>query len=104
MLPFPSYSQPVNCSVPGSPIIPDGNVASEDQLISAKKAMRHYQEQLASYRQCLHAQTKDIDTATTYADKQNKRQLDLYNDSIKYETQIVENYNRSVRAYKSRGQ
>ena len=90
------------CGLPTTPIVPDGNVASEDELISAQKAMKGYQALLAEYRECLVAGEKKLDPdAEDTADriKDNKAKYDA---SIDAEESIAEKFNTTVRAYKAR--
>jgi len=47
-----SYAN-AECTTPSAPIIPDGNVASQDELVAAQKAMKAYQGELIEHRECL---------------------------------------------------
>jgi len=90
------------CSIPAGPIIPDGNVASEDELVAASKGIKAYQESLVDYRKCLDTKQEALDpeTETTVADTLAIKAA--YDASIDAETAVAEEFNGAVRAFKSR--
>ena len=49
------------CDMPAGPIIPDGNVASEDELVAAQKAMKMFQTSLVDFRNCLYDMEQTVD-------------------------------------------
>ncbi|MBX2848115.1 MAG: hypothetical protein KTR16_07345 [Acidiferrobacterales bacterium] len=90
------------CDVPASPIIPDGNVASLDELVSAQKAMKMYQTSLGTYRDCLKEMEAGIDTEAEDAADKSKVLLTEYNASVDSEAAVAEEFNTAVRAFKTR--
>ena len=97
-----SHNALADCNLPAGPIIPDGNVASEDELISAQKAMKLYQESLLDYRECLDAQVADLDPEAETTEAKKLEVLALFNASIESEERVANEFNQSVRAYKAR--
>ena len=90
------------CDVPASPIIPDGNVASLDELVSAQKAMKSYQTNLGGYRDCLKALEEGLDVEAEGSEEQTKMILTEYNASVDSEAAVAEEFNAAVRAFKTR--
>ncbi len=50
------------CQAPASPIIPDGNVASLDELKAAQGAFKTMQESFFDYRDCIDAKISELDS------------------------------------------
>lgn len=92
------------CVLPGAPIIPDGNVASEDELISAQKAMKGFQKSLLTFRECIQTQEKAIDQESEDAEKQGRALLDQFNGSVDAEENLASEFNTAVKAFKARQQ
>ena len=90
------------CDMPASPIIPDGNVASLDELVSAQKAMKMYQSSLGGYRECLTGMEQAIDPESEGAQEKSKVILDEYNASVDSEAAVAEEFNAAVRVFKTR--
>ena len=108
---FNSQAFAQECASPTAPIIPDGNVASEDELVGAQTALKTFQGDLIEYRKCL-AQKQQAMEATTGEDADGAQSaavlaeeealLKLYNDSVTAEENAADEFNKSVRAYKAR--
>jgi len=84
------------------PIIPDGNIATKDELVDAKERIALYQDQLADYRECLYKAEKALDTE---ADDYEERKLaiqKLSDDSIEVEQKVADKFNQAIRIYKDR--
>ena len=90
------------CDETSSPIIPDGNVASMDELVSAQKAIKMYQTSLTEYRDCLKAMEEAIDPEAETAQEQSAAILADYNGSVDNEAAIAEEFNVAVRDFKAR--
>ncbi len=85
-----------------TPIIPDGNIASKDELVSAKARIKAYQDNLLDFRECLLTAEKALDAESAgYADA--IKQLGIRSDaSIDLETRVAEEFNEAIKIYKSR--
>ena len=92
------------CDMPAAPIIPDGNVASEDELVAAQKAMKMFQTSLGGYRECLDGKQAAIDMEAEDGEAKAELILADYNASVDAEAKIAEEFNVAVRAFKSRQQ
>jgi len=90
------------CDEPSSPIIPDGNVASLDELVSAQKAIKMFQTSLNDYRDCLKGMEESIDPEAADAQEQSATILASYNGSVDNEALIAEEFNVAVREFKAR--
>ena len=91
-----------DCVMANGPIIPDGNVASEDELVAASGAMKEYQVSLGEFRTCIEGLEKALDpeaeeTALELAELRAK-----HDASVDAETAIAEEFNNAVRAFKAR--
>lgn len=92
-----------SCVLPSStPIIPDGNIASEDELFSAQKAVKAFQETLLDYRECLLKQEEALDPENTEQATKIQQLRSLSDNSIQLETRVANEFNIAVRAFKER--
>jgi hypothetical protein len=90
------------CNLPNSPIIPDGNVASQDELVAAQKAMKAYQGELVGYRQCLDGKLQALDPEAESSAEQTAALNARYDRSVDAEAKVAEEFNAAVRAFKAR--
>lgn len=90
------------CVAPATPIIPDGNVASEDELVSASKAMKAFQTKLVDHRNCLAEEEGTLDTEAENFMELKKAVGAKYNESVDAEEKLAEEFNVAVRAFKAR--
>ena len=90
------------CEMPGAPIIPDGNVASEDELVAAQKAMKVFQGSLLTFRDCIAKEEKEIDPESEEAPAMGQALLDQYNASVDAEENLAAEFNDAVKAFKAR--
>ena len=90
------------CSNPvTAPIIPDGNVASLDELIAAQGSVKAFQANLIEYRECLTAHLIKEPADETGAQK-NAALNAAYDSSVDAETKIVEEFSVARVAFQSR--
>ena len=91
-----------DCVLPNAPIIPDGNVASKDELESARDAFKEFDLYIIDYRECLADKEKglSLDSPTLEADK--AKLLELDNISVDYLTKSAEKLNASLRTFNAR--
>lgn len=90
------------CEVPAAPIIPDGNVASEDELVAAQIAVKTFQGKLVDYRDCLLKKELAADQQAEDYEAKTAEILALSNASVDMEEKIAEEFNQAVRSYKER--
>jgi len=91
-----------DCAMPASPIIPDGNVASEDELVAASKAMKAFQGNLVEYRNCLAAKDAALDPEAEDTAAKKTALNNSYNVSVDAEGAVADEFNAAVRAFKAR--
>ena len=91
------------CELPTAPIIPDGNVASQDELLAAQKAMKGFQAVLVDYRLCIDEKSALLDLETEEGAAAKLVNNQLYDASVTAEESVAEKFNLAVRAFKSRG-
>jgi len=91
-----------DCVSPSIPIIPDGVVASKDEMLSASKAIQNMQLELAKYRNCLTKESVAITGADEDSLAKKQALLDLYNQSVDLEQKAADKFNASLKAYNSK--
>lgn len=86
--------------LPATPTLPNGNTATEQDLVAAMKSVKAYQASVAEYRTCL----DKISSGLTAEEDQAKKTLliSLHNRTVDDETQVGDLYNSAVRAFKGR--
>lgn len=99
------------CDYPQKPVIPEGSTASKEEMIAASKAVKTFQSEMVTYRECVDAESsaKVAELEIGQADEETIDNSKLaaakkYNASVDDEELIVARFNESVRAYKSKGQ
>lgn len=90
------------CTMPAGPIIPDGNVASQDELIAAQKAIKGFQQNLIDYRVCVDEIQKTLDPESEGTAERIAAFNALYDSSVDAEARIAEEFNVAVKAFKAR--
>ena len=91
------------CVLPTAPIIPDGNVASQDELLAAQKSMKEFQGSLVDYRQCIDEKSTLLDLESEEGAAAKLVNNGLYDASVTAEENVAEQFNLAVRAFKARG-
>ena len=101
-----SFMSPVfaECVLPGAPIVPDGNVASEDEIRAAIKEFKRYQGALADYRDCLLKIEQSLDPDSEEDAVRASQLMKQHNASVDTEVQASEFINQSIRDFKKRQQ
>ena len=86
--------------LPATPTLPNGNTATEQDLVAAMKSVKAYQASVAEYRTCL----DQISSGLTAEEDQAKKTLlvSLHNRTVDDETQVGDLFNSAVRAFKGR--
>jgi hypothetical protein len=90
------------CKLPATPIIPDGNVASEDELIAASKAMKAYQTKLMDHRDCIGGEEAKLNVEAEDYEAKKMVFTKRYDASVDAESALAEEFNVAVRAFKAR--
>lgn len=93
------------CKEATAPIIPDGNVASEDELLAAQRAFKTFQASTEEYRDCLlvlKANTEAMDLDADELEAKLADNLALDNLSVDKIEAVAEEFNKAVRAFKAR--
>jgi len=90
------------CALPNAPIIPDGNVASKDELIAAQGAYKEFELKIDEYRGCVENKEKAVPLDAEDAAAQKAAFLALDSASVDALTKVAEEFNVAVRAFKAR--
>jgi len=96
------------CDYPSRPAeIPDGSVASQDEMFVGVKAINAYQTAMQEDLDCIAADEKAAVTGMDDADDKAKQKRATmfnkkYNAAVEEMTLVVEQFNVEIRAYKQR--
>ena len=85
-----------------TPIIPDGNIATKDELVSAQKRVKVYQESLLDFRECLLEKEKMLDPSSESYEDQKAALAARSNKSIDLESKVAAEFNDAIKIYKTR--
>jgi len=96
-----AYSQ-TECVEPVIPIIPDGNIASKDEMLSASKALKNFQKNLIVYRKCLTDESIKITGEDEISKDSKVILLEKYNKSVDIEVLAADEFNTALRAFKKK--
>lgn len=98
-----------SCDYPARPFIPDGAIASKDELMAAKNGVQEYLASVDEYLQCVEleheAALAALDNPTPEKQKELGKLLDRQFDAANEEkTMVGEQFNQQVRAYNANRQ
>ena len=102
---FPAFG--FACEYPKRPTLPDGSVASKEQMIAAQTSVKAFLEAVDEYLTCIEQEEKDAVAALDNPDDETiKRREDLLSkrfDAANEEKFLYgEQWNQQVRAYNAR--
>ncbi len=80
-----------DCTIGEPPSIPDGSSATEAQMVEASKAVKAYMVDTEEYQACLTAEGK-----------KGKLDTSSFNKSTDRMEKLADQFNRQLRAFKSR--
>ena len=101
------------CLLPDTPPLPEGRVASRDQIMAGVGAVKAYQATLVEYRDCIDGQIKALGTnaddpkgkkgrkARKTRARAKAKLLALYDDSVDLEEALATRLNSQIRDYKA---
>jgi len=90
------------CISPTEPIIPDGNIATKEELVGASKAIKALQSELEVYRNCIAGKSNSITGEDEASTQQKQVYVDQYNASVDLEEKVAADFNTAIGAFKSR--
>ena len=90
------------CVLPNPPIIPDGNVASQDELLAAKDSYKMFESNIIDYRECLIELEANIPVDSTTLEAQKDALLALDTISIDNLQNVADEFNQAVRSFNER--
>ena len=96
------------CEYPVAPgKFPDGNQASKDELLAAKKSVVKYNGEMETYLGCIKAEyDAKVAAETTATDKQKaemqKVQDQKHNAAVEEVTAVTDRFNEQLRAWKAK--
>ena len=90
------------CEAPSAPIIPDGNVASQDELVAAQGAFKAFEKNFYDFRDCLQEKEKAILPDAEDAEEQKAAIIEADNVAFDELNRVADKFNAAVRAFKAR--
>jgi hypothetical protein len=90
------------CTAPAAPIIPDGNVASQDELMAAQGAYKAFENKFYNYRDCLTAKEQAL--SPDVADLKAQKAMITAADNAAFEelNRVAAEFNSAVKSFKAR--
>ena len=90
------------CNAPAAPIIPDGNVASEDELVAAQRGYKAFEKKFFDYRDCLTAKEQAINPEA--ADLEEQKAVISAADNAAFDelNRVANEFNSAVKAFKNK--
>ena len=89
----------IDCVSPSAPTVPDGSVATKEEMLAAKAEIEAYQLDLVTYRDCLKEADAAITDETEDAETKRNELLDLYNTSVDVETAVGTSFNNAIKVF-----
>ncbi len=102
---FLTYSAPVHaatdCRPPLAPTIPNGTTATKEEILAALKIVRNdFQPAIKNFQNCVSTEKEAVGDVASEAQITEWDQL--FDAAYVLETQVAENMNMAIRAYKAR--
>lgn len=96
------------CLAPKAPTsMPNGAVATLDEMKDGQKAVKQFQADMAVYRKCIDEENPPAPAGAPLTDDQKKAQdarekerMQKHNDSVTQETAVADEFNQQIHAYK----
>jgi len=96
----PAFAQDTKCARPRAPEVPNGEKATDVQMVGTNQRMKLYQIAVQTFLECVETQRAAIGTV---ARDMKLRRLDKQRDEVTTELKATaEKYNDQVRIYKTR--
>jgi hypothetical protein len=100
------------CMKPDAPVIPDGNTATEEELLGAREKLMAFLVEGESYRSCMDEKLAALRDSHDDASKEEKGTIakmyealtTAYNNQVDAEQAAGDEFNKAVRAFKARSE
>ncbi|MGI9232736.1 MAG: hypothetical protein ACR2RD_03820 [Woeseiaceae bacterium] len=97
------------CDYPHRANVPDGNIASKDEMIEGQRGVKAYMSAMETYLSCIEAAEQETVAGSDDVDEATKQQrIEMYNKkynaAVDEMNLVAEEFNVQVRAYKERSQ
>ncbi|RMF10092.1 MAG: hypothetical protein D6763_06400 [Alphaproteobacteria bacterium] len=90
-----------NCTRPPAPMVPDGTIATRDEMIAASQAVKAFMSETERYLDCLKVEESLTPPEQLTAETQQLL-IDRHNAAIEDMERVATAYNQAVRDYKAR--
>jgi len=105
---FAAAQANAGCDYPSKPgKLPDGTMATKEEMLEAKKTVVAYTENMKTYLECLDAETAEKLAGMPKALEKDKaefqsKQDQKHNAAVTEMTEVTDNFNVQLRAYKAK--
>lgn len=103
--------QTMACDMPTKPTLPDGSKAEMAEMVAGQQAVKAYQKDLGSYRDCVNADIDKAEKAMKEA-KSEEEQATLkaehaaavanFNKAVEMEEKVAGEFNLAIRAFNAK--
>ena len=104
LLTFP-VSATIACDAPATPVLPDGESASLEDMIAAQTEVKAFQASNADYLACVDEQMATEQNLVDEGEEDAQERYALaaadYNAAVSREEQVAADFNAAIRAYKA---
>ena len=96
------------CSYPAAPgKFPDGNVATKEEMLTAKKQVMQYNTDIDTYLGCIKSEydarvAASADATQEQKDKMARDEEEKHNAAVKEVTDVTDRFNEQLRAWKAK--
>jgi hypothetical protein len=90
------------CTAPAAPIIPDGNVASQDELVAAQRAYKAFEKKFYDFRDCLSSKEQAISPDSDDLEAQKGLITAADDAAFKELNRVANEFNSAVKVFKTR--
>ena len=102
-------SAAIACDYPHRADVPDGSVASKEEMIEGQRGVKAYMSAMEVYLSCIEAAEQETVAGADDVDESTKQQrIEMYNKkynaAVDEMNLVAEEFNMQVRAYKERDQ
>jgi hypothetical protein len=96
------------CTYPADPgALPDGNVASKDEMLAAKKKVTEFDKAIMAYTDCLKKEHEETLTKSTDLTDDQKKQMQTmvdqkHNAAVEADEALAARFNEQLRAFNAK--
>ena len=87
------------CPYPAEVDVPEGDTATEEEMVAGQKIVKQYMADMESYLDCI--DEEDAELGKDKTDEQQKMHVQRYNAAVDAMENVAAQFNSQVKAYKA---